>query len=672
MYVVDDASMQGIFSIYQQTRAQVSVIELYVEFEELVEVNLPEPNIDWTVYNTESEEEFEGTYHIVGPAEDVDEDDIIIEPDVADVTNVLTSQHLSKEPSFMHALDLDTMNAPEFPEFVNADHVVVMDGEFVIGMEFSSRETVITAIKDYTIRRGVDYRVCESEPTTFYAKCVQYGTNCDWLIRASLIKRKFCWVIRQYNGSHTCSRTTISQDHAKINSDMIAKAIKPLVEVDPSLKVKSVIAEVQSKFNYTISYRKAWLAKQKAIANIFGGWEASYEALPSWFEAMVQKDPSAAVEIKTAPAYLGDEVVQDIRMLTRVFWSFYPSIKAFRSCKPIVQIDGTHLYGKYKGALLVAVSQDGNGNIAPLAFAVVKGETSDAWHFFLIHLRTHVVTRDGIGLIPDRHDSITSAIARSNGSWEPPRAIHMFCVRHIASNFLRNFKAPYLQKLIVNIGYCRTVREFNVQYARLRERGEAYTQLNELFTRKRAEARTNAGHIFFEYAINKLQLNQQAAENIQVNLFDRQNEVFEVREMPSGLEYAVNLRQRHCDCGEFQTYRIPCRHVFACFANQPLDWQQYVHDVYRMEEIKKVYRARFKPLGNPTTWPVYQGPRHIPNPHLKRVSKGRPKIIRFLNEMDMRDMRGPRRCGLCGGQGHSRSRCPQHPGSSASGGAHNS
>ncbi|XP_016200161.1 uncharacterized protein LOC107641170 [Arachis ipaensis] len=332
------------------------------------------------------------------------------------------------------------MNAPEFPEYINSNPVVVLDSEFVVGMEFSSRETVIAAIKDYTIRRGVDYRVCESEPTTFYAKCVQYGTSCDWLIRASLIKRKFCWVVRRYNGSHTCTRTRISQDHAKLNSDMIAEVIKPLVEADPSLKVKSIIAEVQSKFNYTTSYRKAWLAKQKAIANLFGGWEASYEALSSWFEAMVQKDPSAAVEIETAPAYQGDEVVHDVRILTRVFWSFYPCIRAFRSCKPIVQVDGTHLYGKYKGALLVAVSQDGNGNIVPLAFAVVE------------------------------------AIARSNGSWEPPRAIRMFCVRHIASNFLRNFKAPYLQKLIVNMGYCRTVREFNVQYARLRERGEAYTR----------------------------------------------------------------------------------------------------------------------------------------------------------------------------------------------------
>ncbi|RYR77948.1 hypothetical protein Ahy_A01g002663 [Arachis hypogaea] len=43
------------------------------------------------------------------------------------------------------------------------------------------------------------------------------------------------------------------------------EVIKSLVEADLSIKVKSVIAEVRSKFNYTISYRKAWLAKQKSM-----------------------------------------------------------------------------------------------------------------------------------------------------------------------------------------------------------------------------------------------------------------------------------------------------------------------------------------------------------------------------------------------------------------------
>ncbi|RYR47551.1 hypothetical protein Ahy_A07g033482 [Arachis hypogaea] len=66
------------------------------------------------------------------------------------------------------------------------------------------------------------------------------------------------------------------------------------------------------------------------------------------------------------------------------------------------------------------------------------------------------------------------------------------------------------------------------------------------------------------------------------------------------------------------------------------------------------------------------GPRMIPNPNLRRVCKGRPKITRFLNEMDIREMRSPRRCRLCGAEGHSRIRCPHRGGSSAGGNVPNS
>ncbi|RYR07672.1 hypothetical protein Ahy_B05g075078 [Arachis hypogaea] len=58
----------------------------------------------------------------------------------------------------------------------------------------------------------------------------------------------------------------------------------------------------------------------------------------------------------------------------------------------------------------------------------------------------------------------------------------------------------------------------------------------------------------------------------------------------------------------------------------------------------------------------------IANWTLRRATKERPKSTRYLNEMDSRDMRGPRRCTVCGREGHSRSRCPQHAGPSTAGG----
>ncbi|RYR13647.1 hypothetical protein Ahy_B04g070530 isoform A [Arachis hypogaea] len=571
--------------MYIENRAQISFIELYVEFEQ----SETDRNILREDYNSDSEEEFESNYECVGADGVEAHGDGTMDPDVTEVADALANDMPFAEPSFMRVLDLEAMHVPEYPEYMTAVPIVA-DGEFAVGMEFSSREAVIKAIKE-----------------------------------VSLISRKYCWVIRRYNGTHTCTRATISQDHSKLDSITIAEAIKSLVEADPSLKVKSVIAEVQSKFNYT--------------------------------------EPSAVVHFETMPAYQGDDLVSHIRVLHRVFWSYYPCIKAFRHCKPFVQVDGTHLYGKYKGCLLVAVSQDGNNNIVPIAFAIVEGETSDAWHFFLSNLRQHVVTRDGVGLISDRHESINAAVERSNGAWSPPRAFHMFCIRHIESNFLQKFKAPYLQKLVVSIGYSRTVREY--EYALAFDGGyrwghmttnlvecinsvlkgarnlpitalvkATFYRLNELFTRKRAEAeaRINAGHVFSEVVASKLHANQLASGNIQVD-------------------------------------RIPCRHVFACCANQRLDWKLYVHDVYKMDQVRRVYRARFRPLGNPTTWPAYNGPRYVPNPYLRRVSKGRPRMTRFLNEMDTRMLRRPRRCTLCGAEGHSRSRCRRSAGTNANGDA---
>ncbi|RYR19577.1 hypothetical protein Ahy_B03g064400 [Arachis hypogaea] len=102
------------------------------------------------------------------------------------VVHLVVSQPMNVPP-FMCNLDLDAMNAPKFLEHANIGVTDPEDGEFRIRMEYSSRKSVVAAIRNYTISRGVDYNVYESEAQTFYAKCKMYGRGCDWLIRASLI-----------------------------------------------------------------------------------------------------------------------------------------------------------------------------------------------------------------------------------------------------------------------------------------------------------------------------------------------------------------------------------------------------------------------------------------------------------------------------------------------------
>ena len=55
-----------------------------------------------------------------------------------------------------------------------------------------------------------------------------------------------------------------------------------------------------------------------------------------------------------------DDNMPNTEIFQCVFWSFKPFIEGFEHCRPILSIGGTHLYGKYKDTLLIAMGYDGN------------------------------------------------------------------------------------------------------------------------------------------------------------------------------------------------------------------------------------------------------------------------------------------------------------------------
>ena len=81
---------------------------------------------------------------------------------------------------------------------------------------------------------------------------------------------------------------------------------------------------------------------------------------------------------RTLPA-----TVPSYAIFERVFWAFGPSIDGFQHCRPMISIDGTFPYGKYRGKLLITSTWDGDNRLFPLAFAIVEEETDDKWYWFL-------------------------------------------------------------------------------------------------------------------------------------------------------------------------------------------------------------------------------------------------------------------------------------------------
>ena len=65
-------------------------------------------------------------------------------------------------------------------------------------------------------------------------------------------------------------------------------------------------------------------------------------------------------------------------------------------------VDGTHMFGKYKGVLLSASGQDADCRIFPISFAVVDNENSDSWKWFFERLSTIVEDSCELTIISDR------------------------------------------------------------------------------------------------------------------------------------------------------------------------------------------------------------------------------------------------------------------------------
>ena len=100
------------------------------------------------------------------------------------------------------------------------------------------------------------------------------------------------------------------------------------------------------------------------------GIEQSYQRLRKLLLAYLDQDPGTQYNYHTIPRN-----VPGTTLLCYVFWAFAPCIAAFKYCRPVISIDETHLYGKYREVLMIARATDTNNKVLPLTFAVVNKES---------------------------------------------------------------------------------------------------------------------------------------------------------------------------------------------------------------------------------------------------------------------------------------------------------
>ncbi|KAH1206086.1 hypothetical protein GmHk_16G046634 [Glycine max] len=689
LQICDDEDVETMIESFQQQQ-QMSVLELYVEkdiaggsmFHAANSVtscghNVPhheselprnisnlhddeDDDDDYLASNSYVEESFDEGDNVDGISDTDDEVTDIVEP--VSIVHPTEGVPGIQNPFWNDALHYNNINwnHPDEEDICSLDMPTTFNvgQELYVGMDFDSKDAVKNALKQYVMRVHQSFKVVETKSHKYIVCCPNNSAEspCPFYMRAILSTKIDAWKVTQWGGPHTCLNMTMTQDHEKLDSNLIATC---------------VVERINSEFSYKVSYRKTWMEKQKAIALEYGDWEELYAKLSSWLTHMQNHSPGSYFQILHDDFIVGNRVSHEHRQFHRVFWIFGQCKEAFKYCKPIIQVDDTHLYEKYRGTLW-------------------------KWSWFLAHLREHVTDKNGICLISDRHVSIKSDVANEALGWQPPHDYHVYCVRHIASNFNHKFNNAKQKEMFKKLAIARWIDRISKEKWSMaydtsgRRYGHMTTNLSECVNKvlkdcrsipittlvkstysrcrkyfvdrgRQAQRQLREGQVYCSKLVTELRKNQEQACSHIVRVYDIHSTRFEVEEtfnpitQRGGQKWAVNLNDHYCQCRRYSALHYPCSHIIAACGYVSMNYYQYIDVVYMNEHILKAYSAQWWPLGNEAAIPPSdEAWTLIPDPTTIRA-KGRPKSTRIRNKMDWVEPSDHRqKCSRCGAEGHNR------------------
>ena len=555
--------------------------------------------------------------------------------------------HLPPTPCFEHVENIDIAISSGWTPW-GQETTCYASGEFVVGQVFNAKSELQEVAKIYSIRAHQEFVVVASSKKLLVLRCKKAEEcQCQWKLRAMVVKDTSLFVIKKYTRPHTCVNPCLNRDHHQLDSKLVAAHIQAIIKAQFTLSPAAIQAIVMEKWGYEISYKKALDGKHKAFRHLFGDFSQSYTDLPRLLLGIEQANPRCVVIWKTI-----SHGVPNNETFQHVFWAFKPSIEGFANCRPVLSIDGTHLYGKYKGTLLIAMGCDRNNQLFPLAFAITEGENIDSWGWFLACIRNRVTQRTRMCVISDRHPGIMAAMSDPHLCWDVPYAYHRICMRHLASNFMTRFKDKLLKNLVCRAAVATTPRKMNRHMATIgrinpealqwleaiplplwalshdggRRYGIMTTNMSEVFNsvlkgarslpitalvqltfsrlnsyfvarREQGAARLASDEQFTPYVDAQIQCRVVKAGSMEIVLYDHLQGSFHVKSR-SGRIHHLNLNEKKCTCGKTLIYGFPCSHIIAACQHRCVDFRSFVQGYYTTQSYYDTWASLFYPIFN--------------------------------------------------------------------------
>ncbi|KAH6766278.1 hypothetical protein C2S52_017261 [Perilla frutescens var. hirtella] len=466
------------------------------------------------------------------------------------------------------------------------------------------------------------------------------------------------WMVTKLEDNHTCRLDLIRNAPRKLSSRVIADLFKKRILDEGSiLRPRAMIAEILREYGIEVEYSVALRARNIAIEMVYGSHDQSLAVLPAYLEMLKRSNPDTVYDLETD----GD----DRFMYT--FVALGVCRAAFSVCmRPVVVIDGTHLKGKTKGIIFIAVTKDGNEQCFPLAIGVGPIENDAVWTWFLTEFKKAFGDRDELVIVSDQHVSIKNAVKAVY-----PNAVHGLCYYHIAKNLIR--AGRHVISMFKTAAFAYREEKF-LKYLSMisSSREDVYNTLLSIWVHRWARSQcpsrrysfmtSNVAECFnarllWARRLPICSLIEVVRDVIEKWFDERRAKAVSRDHILTEFAYTKLYRQmRTCECGEFQLDQMPCSHTAAAIRIAG-DIYDYVDQCFKQVTLCLAYHDRVRSVPSQDEWTFTSTfrvclPKSVPQ-------AGHPKEGRYRSAGEGSSTRSRRQqvCSRCGGTGHNRKKC---------------
>ncbi|GBG75439.1 hypothetical protein CBR_g20069 [Chara braunii] len=313
--------------------------------------------------------------------------------------------------------------------------------------EFPAVKDLRNAVAQHVVENCYEFVVVKSDNKRYTIKCKD--DKCMWRLHGSHVSDSPVFVVKGI-GEHTCGGLT-KLSNRQATSAWVAQMIEPKLRDTPDYKPVEIMNDLFRDHGVKVKYRCAWKGKEIAKARILGSDDDGYRYLRQYCKEVQRSNPGSLAFMQTEEGNSRFECM---------FLALDACIRGFQHCRPLIGLDGTFIKTRYKGCLMGATTIDAQGQLFPVAFALVAGEDADNWSWFLNHLKGTFESRgmdtSVITFLSDREKGLIQVVQIV--FYDCP---HGFCMKHIADNVAKRNSGLLYLPLVWSAAKAPTSVEFN-------------------------------------------------------------------------------------------------------------------------------------------------------------------------------------------------------------------